>query len=116
MIIATVDFVAAVNRRLLESGLLKGDGIRVVTATLVSSEDTWPVRIEVHFRDPSGAAFVWDAGPYTYIGIPGFEQGVTSDDLDYLVNDWSVVAVANLGEWVAVRDREQWDEIRPDEG
>lgn len=113
MVITPVDFVAAVNRQLPESGLLADGGLKFVVATLVSGAAAWPVTIEVKFRDPGGDTYVWDAGAYTYVGIPGFAEGDSLEDSEFLVNDWCSVAAANISEWVEVRDREEWQTVRP---
>lgn len=109
-------FVAAVSSCLADSFFLKEDGIRLVRVALISAPESWPVQIDVHFLDPSGTPYIWDAGVYDYVEIPGIERAVSDADVAIIVDDWCVVAGANLAEWVAVRDREVWDEVRPGAG
>lgn len=107
-------FARAAGEHLARSALMAVDNIRFVSAIVVSDPNTWPVQIDVHFLDPAGAGYVWDAGSYDYTEIPGTGRDVDEADIEIILNDWCVVAGANLAEWVAVRDREVWDCVRPD--
>ena len=97
------------------SFLLKEAGVRFVSTVLVSDPGGWPVHIQVHFLDPAGLPYVWDAGSYNYANIPGVERDDGGPDIDAILDDWCVIAGANLAEWVAVRDREEWRNVRPDD-
>jgi len=107
-------FAQLAGERLADSFFLREENITFVSAVVVSDPDAWPVQIEVHFLDPSGAPYIWDAGAYDYTEIPGVEHEIDEGDIELILNDWCVVAGANVAEWVAVRDREVWDEVRPD--
>lgn len=107
------DFAAAASTQLDKSRLLADDGIVFVSATLVSAAEDWPVAIEVRFCDPSGDPYLWNAGDYAYTEIPGFEADGSPGESDFLVDDWSSVAAVNIVEWLAVRDREDWESVRP---
>jgi hypothetical protein len=109
------EFVGAVGARLAESFLLRDAGVQVVSTKLVGVPGSWPVRLEVAFLDPGGVAYVWDAGDYDYADVPGASDNGTAD-LDSIVDDWCTVAGANLAEWVAVRDRENWSSVRVADG
>ncbi len=115
MMMSPVDFVAAVSARLADAQFLVDDGIRFVAATLVSDPTMWPVTIDVRFLDPDGVAYVWSAGSYTYTEIPGIGDCDTEEDAEFVVNDWCVVAVTNICEWVVVRDYESWPAVRPED-
>lgn len=109
-------FVGAISPCLADSSLLQEAGIQLVRIALISDPESWPAQLEVHFLDRSATPYIWNAGLYDYVEIPGINRDVSDAEIELVIRDWCVVAAANLAEWVAVRDREAWESVRADTG